>query len=130
MTVLQSCGLMEFRVLRSRDSQHDTRGKSLHSSSTDTSRSFNSFIKNILPPPPDKRIVQMVHQAQAPEALSSTELVCSTAEVCQPKRPEISNLNTTLIGDYTATVFPEYSTHWLVQAFGNRHVQVNSGHGM
>ena len=31
----------------------------------------------------------------------------------------ISNLNTTLIGDYISAVFPEYHATWLVQAFGN-----------
>ena len=35
------------------------------------------------------------------------------------KKPEISTLNTTLIGDYISTVFPEYSSKWLVQAQGN-----------
>ena len=37
----------------------------------------------------------------------------------QVKKPEISSANTTLIGDYIATVFPEYSKTWLVQAQGN-----------
>ena len=31
----------------------------------------------------------------------------------------ISNLNTTLIGDYVSVVFPEYHDKWLVQVFGN-----------
>ena len=34
-------------------------------------------------------------------------------------RLEISSINTTLIGDYTSTVFPEFSKKWLVQAVGN-----------
>ena len=37
----------------------------------------------------------------------------------QALKPLISNLNTTLIGDYIAVVFPEYHQHWLVQAVGN-----------
>ena len=36
-----------------------------------------------------------------------------------PLKTEISNLKTTLIGDYVSVVFPEYHPKWLVQAFGN-----------
>ena len=35
------------------------------------------------------------------------------------KQPEISVLNTMIIGDYTATVYPSYHMKWLVQAWGN-----------
>ena len=37
----------------------------------------------------------------------------------QQNRPVISCENTTIIGDYSATVFPEYCQKWLVQAIGN-----------
>ena len=32
---------------------------------------------------------------------------------------EISNLNTTLVGDYISAAFPQYNEKWLVQAIGN-----------
>ena len=35
------------------------------------------------------------------------------------RRLEISSANTTLIGDYVATVYPEFHNKWLVQAQGN-----------
>ena len=36
-----------------------------------------------------------------------------------PQNVQISSANTTLIGDYISTVFPEHSSKWLVQAQGN-----------
>ena len=35
------------------------------------------------------------------------------------QQTHITNLNTTIIGDYIAAVYPEYQDKWLVQAIGN-----------
>ena len=98
---------------------------------------FKSFINNSchpLPPPPDIRRVEIASEADPalpssqPHSQFSLEQQVIPEQrqepiTVQPKRAgsriEISNLNTTLIGDYISAVFPEYDSKWLVQAIGN-----------
>ena len=99
------------------------------------SSSSDTFVRSILLPPPDIRKVEL---KQAPEELQMPQWMLVDVPEQQKEfgvlhqkqqkieerkklanQPEIMNLNTTLIGDYTATVFPEYNVKWLVQATGN-----------
>ena len=100
------------------------------------SRGFCNFIRSILPPPPDVRKVKYkeLQAMDKPDWMSmdvpeqGTEFGVvqqerkhnkKTAIKTPTNRPEITNLNTTFIGDYTATIFPPYNVKWLVQATGN-----------
>ena len=107
---------------------------------------FSNFIRTILPPPPDVRKVEYKNRlspvskpawmdADVPEPVPEfgvggplqsrlggvRESGQQKIQVKQKqmKQPDITNLNTTLIGDYTATVYPQYNVKWLVQATGN-----------
>ena len=94
--------------------------------STRNIKGFNNFIKNtcFLPPPPDVRRVEWKDKEQQRNRKqgnteASTAPRVDTSGQSLPPRPEISNLNTTLIGDYISVIYPEYHQKWLVQAFGN-----------
>ena len=88
-----------------------------------------------MPPPPDdrrvvfgesqekERNIQLVEQLRHIPVVN--EVGTSVVPEKQQERPslnnklEISCANTTLIGDYISTIFPEYQRKWLVQASGN-----------
>ena len=104
-------------------------------SSSSNRTGFANFVRSILPPPPDQRRVILKeisntrtgselrgsHDQQQQENVGGSthhQVVPQTVTYAK-KRTEISALNTTLIGDYIATIFPEYQSKWLVQASGN-----------
>ena len=95
---------------------------------------FDTFVTSILPPPPDKRNVVLKDQqcnmdnhdtgpqnrflhAQKEEEEQQAVVGHGTAVV--RKNCCISSANTTLIGDYIASVFSGLDAKWLVQAQGN-----------
>ena len=78
---------------------------------------FTSFVKSILPPPPDIRKVVLQNISNKGDV--TTIHTPHKPREASAKKMEISALNTTLVGDYIASVFPEYSSKWLVQAQGN-----------
>ena len=109
---------------------------------------FGSFVRSILPAPPDSRRVvlrdlEIRTESHSPRLIDSQLQLQQQHTVSdqqtnshpyqqspqerymnithQPQKPklEISSVNTTLIGDYTSTIFDEFSTKWLVQAVGN-----------
>ena len=91
-------------------------------SSTSRDRSFDSFVKSILPPPPDvRRVVQRQKEDERSWSVWHRPIMQEPYMQSQVKatKPTISSLNTTLIGDYVAAAFPEHGTQWLVQAQGN-----------
>ena len=100
-------------------SQYNSGNNYINTCSTSKSTGFKGFIRSILPPPPDKRIVQFQHnqiqQNQVP-ILQASKPASTEVKVQQI---HITNLNTTLIGDYIAAVYPEYQDKWLVQVIGN-----------
>ena len=92
---------------------------------------FRHFIQKILPPPADVRKVE-VRQPAAMEIPKwmRTDVPPQPSEFSMGTRCQlnkgpaqanmtISNLNTTLIGDYVAATLSEYDEKWLVQVFGN-----------
>ena len=93
-------------------------------------KDFKNFIKNSckLPPPPDVRKVLLKNNADIRKPIQTTRQDVTEQQlqvahqlllVINIQRLCISNLNTTLIGDYISVAFPEYHQKWLVQAFGN-----------
>ena len=96
---------------------------------------FGSFVRNILPLPPDRRRVVLsdisnqiegnvqmwgrLRDAQEQPHPSQVQKHHIETTKPVPQRLEISSGNTTLIGDYISTVFPEFHNKWLVQSQGN-----------
>ena len=81
---------------------------------------FSSFIQSILPRPPDVRNVIVMHTPEhkvIPMTAQQNNPVPTNNNIA--RKAEISCANTTIIGDYIAVVFPEGSTSWWVQAYGN-----------
>ena len=107
--------------------------------SRSSSQGFEGFVRNILPPPPDRRQVvlkeqtsdlnlnQKLIQQLTAKQTSSSEVqdprgqghVMEKRQPTEARKLEISSANTTLIGDYISTVFPQFQSKWLVQACGN-----------
>ena len=123
---------------RSPSSRTSTHSRFGNSTSRSEVTGFRRFVHSILPPPPDSRVVQFksppepmeqpewlnVDVSEVKEHFGVAKVHVQRSSEEEPKEQvkknmNISNLNTTLIGDYAATVFPEYNTHWLVQATGN-----------
>ena len=115
---------------RSTRSQHNSYSSYGNRSQPSESKSFNSFVRCILPLPPDVRKVKMKnagsgivqchpHGEQIRSTQDAQEVFGVAKLVASPPKLEISNLNTMLIGDYMSVVFPEYHATWLVQAFRN-----------
>ena len=98
------------------------------SSLTSQQATFKDFIHSILPPPPDRRLVQ-VHQPTATIStpdIGSAVLGLEQETIENPrqstnmvKNTDITASNTTLIGDYMSVVFAAMDSKWLVQAQGN-----------
>ena len=91
---------------------------------------FRHFIQCILPPPPDRRIVQ-VQPSAANDAQevdinnngdgnsSGTYNETGSQSTVKVQELHISCENTTIIGDYSSVTFPSYHQKWLVQVQGN-----------
>ena len=116
--------------------------------STSRNKGFESFVTNILPPPPDRRNVVLQQQvntdrsnqhlvtnlhmkydtnpsvmntqrANDPQGGHADSTARTTVQQPLHQKLEISSANTTLIGDYVSAVFPEFQAKWLVQCQGN-----------
>ena len=103
--------------------------RSENNSSSRNDQNSTTFVRSILPPPPDERRVVLKQVQNTPQHISrNADVEASTS--CQPmndaglpqqdrQQLQISARNTTLIGDYISTVFPEFQSKWMVQATGN-----------
>ena len=113
--------------------QYGYNNKFENKSSSSNDEGFRDFIRNILPPPPDSRQVILRElpamqipewaMVDVPEPVQEFSVSCVSGESkTVPKavtRPQISCVNTTLIGTYISATFPIHNRHWLVQAVGN-----------
>ena len=94
-----------------------------YNSQTTQHTEFRNFIGSILPPPPDKRLVELTsHPMVFPNKDSSqawSSISPQLPEQVVKREIDISPENTTLIGDYTSVVFANTDTKWLIQSQGN-----------
>ena len=96
-------------------------------SQTSRQTNFRDFIHSILPPTPDRRLVEL-RQPTATAVKPDTGSVSHTMEqetvgllqqhILAARNVDITASNTTLIGNYTSVVFPPTDSKWLVQGSG------------
>ena len=90
-----------------------------------TNSNYNSYDSRSSSSSSSDRNVSSGHAAEVDNNNDSNSSGSSSEEKSKrhigriAKQNDITALNTTIIGDYTATVFPAYHTKWLVQAWGN-----------